>query len=48
MSDKAFVGYEYQEVAVKNGMTSVYADGYENFDGSWINPMWRWRNAATC
>mgnify|MGYP001852342004 FL=1 len=31
MSDKAFVGYEYQEVAVKNGMTSVYADGYENF-----------------
>ena len=31
MSDKGFVGYEYQEVAVKNGMTSVYADGYENF-----------------
>ena len=31
MSDKGFVGYEYQEVAVKNGMTSIYADGYENF-----------------
>ena len=31
MSDKTFVGYEYQEVAVKNGMTSIYADGYENF-----------------
>lgn len=31
MSEKAFVGYEYQEVAVKSGMSSVYADGYENF-----------------
>lgn len=31
MSNNAFVGYEYQEVSVKNGMSSVYADGYENF-----------------
>ena len=31
MGDRAFVGYEYQELSVKNGMTSVYADGYENF-----------------
>ncbi len=31
MSDKAFIGYEYQEVAVKSGMSSVYADGYKNF-----------------
>ena len=31
MSEKVFVGYEYQEVDVKGGMTSVVADGYENF-----------------
>ncbi len=31
MSNKAFVGYEYQELTVKSGMLSVYADGYENF-----------------
>lgn len=31
MSDKAFIGYEYQEIAVKSGMSSVYMDGYENF-----------------
>lgn len=31
MGGKPFVGYEYQEIAVKNGMTSIYADGYENF-----------------
>ncbi len=31
MRNKAFVGYEYQEIAVKSGMSSVYADGYENF-----------------
>ena len=31
MADKNFVGYEYQEVVVKGGMTSVYTDGYENF-----------------
>lgn len=31
MGEKAFVGYEYEEVAVKSGMSSVYADGYENF-----------------
>lgn len=31
MADRTFVGYEYQEIAVKSGMSSVYADGYENF-----------------
>ena len=31
MGNKSFVGYEYQQVAVKSDMSSVYADGYENF-----------------
>ncbi len=31
MGNKAFVGYEYREITVKIGMSSVYADGYENF-----------------
>lgn len=34
MEKPNFVGYEYQEVAVKRGMVSVYADGYENF--GWV------------
>lgn len=31
MSEINFVGYEYQDVIVKNEMSSVYTDGYENF-----------------
>ncbi|MDO4272133.1 MAG: hypothetical protein Q4D16_00565 [Eubacteriales bacterium] len=31
MSENNFVGYEYQDIAVKRSMVSVYADGYENF-----------------
>lgn len=30
MPDMAFAGYEYREIAVKGGMASVYADGYQN------------------
>lgn len=28
---KVFIGYEYKEIQVKRGLTSVYIDGYENF-----------------
>lgn len=31
MSERNFVGYEYQDVTVKRSMASVYMDGYENF-----------------
>ncbi len=31
MGGKAFIGYEYQEVAVKSAISPIYADGYENF-----------------
>lgn len=31
MTNNDFVGYEYQDITVKRGMASVYADGYENF-----------------
>ena len=31
MSNRSFIGYEYQEISVKNEMSSVCADGYANF-----------------
>lgn len=34
MSEKKFVGYEYQDVVVKRSMLSMYTDAYENF--GWV------------
>lgn len=31
MSEHNFVGFEYQDITVKREMSSIYADGYENF-----------------
>lgn len=31
MNENRFIGYEYQDVTVKRGMASLYADCYENF-----------------